>query len=308
MSYFLLGALLSSGAFFLIYLTLSLGVVVAWRFIRNRGTGLGASFLYGLRLLPLTMAVAFIVFLVMPSFLYLEPYQTAETVSMHGLALACGGVAVVGFGLTSALSSYRKAARFVASCQGIRPVDLARSSNATVAVAGANPMVLVTGVYRPRLLISEQAVHLLDAGEMQAAIQHELAHVNFRDNLKKLVLRLCRFPFLAGLERRWMQAAELAADDAAATDESAAVDLASALVKLACHSSPAQLPELAMSLISDVDTALRLRVERLLGWQPRRKDKSQVFVTSVCITGLLMVISYIPLLHHIHDLTEMFVR
>src|SRR5205085_9900657 len=102
----------------------------------------------------------------------------------------------------------------------------------------------------------------------RVAIRHELAHIAQRDNLKKLALRFACFPFFAGLERAWMHAAELASDEAAATDALAAADLASALLKVAAAPA-ARVPELAMSLVPDPDAALRARVERLLAWQPR---------------------------------------
>jgi beta-lactamase regulating signal transducer with metallopeptidase domain len=173
-------------------------------------------------------------------------------------------------------------------------------------------MLLVAGICRPKLLISEQAVRLLDEGETQVAIRHELAHVSFHDNFKKLTLRAAKFPFLSGLEQSWMHAAEVAADDAAVTDESSALDLASALLKIAAQTSVGQMPDLATSLVPDRgrDEALRARIERLMAWQSRpassrRRQPSALFISSGLV---LLAVCYGPLLRHVHELSELFIR
>jgi len=116
----------------------------------------------------------------------------------------------------------------------------------------------------------ERATGLLEPGKLEVAVQHELAHVAAHDNLKKLMIHSVKFPLMQQLERDWLEATEYAADDAAATSESAAVDLASALLKVASHSASTAMPELAMSLVRDADHALRARVRRLIAWQSRR--------------------------------------
>src|SRR5262249_56091405 len=75
--------------------------------------------------------------------------------------------------------------------------------------------------------------------EMAAAIADEGGHLAARDNLKRAALRACRdalaiFPCGASLDRAWAEASEAAADEHAARGESAvALDLASALIKIA---------------------------------------------------------------------------
>ena len=309
MTYLLRGALLWFGAFFLIYVTLSIGVAGTWQFWRKRSATWDASFLYALRVLPLTVAAVLVVFLVIPSFLRLEQYQTGETVGLPGLGLAFGGMIVVGFGAISALLALWKTSRFLATCPETRSWRLDNSGALLVEIASAKPMLLVTGISRTRLLISEEAVKLLDEGEMRAAIRHEQAHARFHDNLKKLVLRAVKFPFLSGLEQRWMHAAEFAADDAAATDESSAMDLASALLKVATQASARQMPELATSLLPGTDHTLRARIERLMAWQPRparaRSHRSTLFIVA---TFGIFAVSLGPLLRHVHELSEFLIR
>ena len=310
MTYLLRGALLWLGAFFLIYVTLSIGVAGAWQFLRNRTATWDASSLYGLRALPLTAAAVLVIFLVIPSFLRLEQYQAEETIGCLGLGLAFGGIVVVGFGAISALLAWSKARRFLASCPETRRWQLDNSGASVVEIATANPMLLVAGIYRPKVLISEQAVRLLDPCEMQAAIRHELAHARSHDNFKKLAFQVSRFPFLSGLERSWMQAAELAADDAAVTDESSAVDLASALLKVATRTSARGMPALATSLLPHTEQALRTRIERLITWQhrPASAPRRQLWALFI-LTGLgMLAVSYGPLLRQVHELGELLVR
>jgi hypothetical protein len=308
MSYFLRGAILSSAAFFLVYVALSLGVAIAWRVIDQRAESCTASLLFGLRALPLSIATFFAAFLVVPSFLYLEPYRTSEVIGVTGLTLAGGGFLTLGFGAVSVLFAWWETARFIAHCPRTASVEVNGSENIAVGIAGTTPILAVVGIYQPKLLISEGATGLLEPAEMQAAIRHELAHVGFCDNLKKLILRFTTFPFLAGLDRSWMQAAEVAADDAAALNESAAVDLASALLKVAPQSNAGRVPELAMSLAPNADKALRARVERLLAWQPREPRSRRLPVGIVLCAVALLTATYLPLLQHVHELTELLVR
>jgi Zn-dependent protease with chaperone function len=309
MSYLLRGALLWLGAFFLIYITLSIGVAGAWQFLRNRAATWDASSLYGLRALPLTAAAVFVIFLVIPSFLRLEQYQAEETVGCLGLGLAFGGIGIVGFGAISALLALWRVHRFLASCPETRTWQLDNSGASGIEIATANPMLLVAGIYRSKVLISEQAVRLLDPCEMRAAVRHELAHASSHDNFKKLMFQVSRFPFLSGLERSWMQAAELAADDAAVTDESSAVDLASALLKVASRTSAREMPELATSLLPHTEQELRTRIERLVTWhRPASAPRRQLLALFI-LTGLgTLAVSYLPLLRQVHELSEFLIR
>ena len=310
MTYLLRGALLWSGTFFLIYITLSLGVAGAWQFWRDRAATWEASSLYRLRVLPLTAAAVLVIFLVIPSFLRLEQTQGQETVGYLGLALAFGGIVVGAFGAISALLALWKARRFLASCPETRRWQLGNSRASAVEIATEHPMLLVAGIYRPQVLISEQAVLLLDPCEMQAAIRHELAHASSHDNFKKLAFQVSKFPFLSGLERCWMQAAELAADNAAVTDESSAIDLASALLKVATRTSARELPELATSLLPCTEQALRTRIERLIAWQhrPASLPRRQLWALFV-LTGLAtLAVSYGGLLRLVHELSELLMR
>ncbi|HJW99986.1 MAG TPA: M56 family metallopeptidase [Terriglobales bacterium] len=310
MSYALRLTLLASAVFFLNYVSLSLCVAAAWRLVRKRAAW-NAGMLYVLRIAPVGVAIGVVGVLVIPSFLYLEPFGTGESFGLPALTLAFGGIAVVAAGIASMLFASWRTARFVAACQKIGHIEVTGSRMLAIEIAAATPILVIAGAYEPRLLISEELRRILEVGEMQAAIQHELAHITRRDNLKKLVLRAIRFPFLSGVERDWVQAAEIAADEAAVSNESTALDLASALIKVASQSHTALLPDIAMSLVPYEESALRLRVERLLAWTPtKRKSGSRpYFLIALALSCLfLLALSHGPLLQHAHELTELFVR
>lgn len=309
MNYLLLLALLSSALFFLSYVLLSSALAVFWQLIPRRVLEWNDAALYGLRIAPLAGAILIVGFFVLPSFLYLEPLHTAETLSGAALGCAFGGFVVATTGVMSVFLACWRTARLVAAWTRAGGVSKRDSDSAVIEIHTSAPMLVVAGAYQPKLLISTELRRVLAPGEMQAAVAHEWAHVSRRDNLKKLVLRFARFPFLAGLERAWQNAAELAADDRAATSEVAALDLASALLKVA-DSSSVRLPDLAMSLGAEGGEALRVRVERLLSWKPGRYRQGSVsrLWKPVAPAVLLLGIGYLPLLRHIHELTEWFVR
>lgn len=311
MSYLLRLTLLASAVFFLCYVSLSAAIAAMWTVVRSRARIWNAELLYGLRIAPFAFAIAVVGLFVIPSFLYLEPLGTSEVLGTPALGLASGGIAVVATGAASVLLASWRTARFIAACTKTRQLEIADSDTPAIEISGSAAILAVAGVCQPKLLISEQAHRLLEPGEMQAAIQHELAHVVRHDNLKKLAIRFVRFPFLAGLERRWLQAAELAADDAAVDNENAAVNLASALLKVARQSNGARIPDVAMSLVPENECTLRVRVERLLAWKPvetQRRPRASWWTALGLPVLVVVAVCYWPLLRNVHELSELFVR
>jgi hypothetical protein len=309
--YFLRGAVVSLGVYFLIYVALSVIVVCCGRVVRSRRIALNAGRLYGIRVLPLAGAVGIVGLFSVPSFLYLEPYVTDERIGLLGISIAIGGGMFISLGLASVLSAWWKTSRFLASCKGISERMEIEPGAPAFEVTGAGPALLVAGIFRPRILISRGAGELLDAPEMQVAIRHELAHVRRRDNLKKLVLRFCSFPFMAKLEREWLHAAELAADDAAVNDEHAALDLASALIKMTRQRPRMLTPELAMSLVPHEGTLLTGRIERLLRWQRHVQTPTphfRILMVGVALAVLIVGFHYGSILQRMHEVTELLMR
>ena len=120
------------------------------------------------------------------------------------------------------------------------------------------------GILRPRLLISRSVVDALSADELDAVLEHENAHLDSADNLKRLLLVLApRYRGAAWLEREWAHCAELAADDrAAAGDAHRSLALASALVRVARLGPGPRVAQVSTRSADGNDLAER--VERLL--------------------------------------------
>lgn len=65
-----------------------------------------------------------------------------------------------------------------------------------------------------------------------------------------------------------------------------------------------------MSLLSERDSILQVRVERLLAWHPAAKRGSRsFFFAAAAVSGVvLLAMNYSSLLGHVHEITELFIR
>jgi Zn-dependent protease with chaperone function len=165
----------------------------------------------------------------------------------------------------------------------------------------------MSGILRPRLIVSPEVRRALTPEQLEAALDHERAHWVSRDNLKRLLMLLSPglLPFYSGftrLERAWGRFTEWAADDAAVAGSAArSVSLAAALVSVARlqTSSP---PPLATSLLGD-SPDLAARVHRLLHRAPRRETKpgstTALGITSVALALVLLNPSTLYLAHRL---------
>ena len=137
------------------------------------------------------------------------------------------------------------------------------------------------GIVVPEILLSAAAECLLETRELRSALNHEIAHIRRYDNLKKLLLRFVVFPGMRALEESWLEATEIAADDAAVSNISEALDLAAALIKL-CRLGPLEpSADLSMSLVHSPVAVVNERVERLIHWSDQRTWPAEKF-PAVC--------------------------
>jgi beta-lactamase regulating signal transducer with metallopeptidase domain len=173
-------------------------------------------------------------------------------------------------------------------------------------LAHSVPPVMLIGIRVPRILISASVRKVLSDEELQAAVRHETAHFQSRDNLKKAILNCLPFPGMADLERAWQEASELAADDGAVSSQVEALDLAAALIKLARNFPYQAVPDLATGLVTAVDSVTS-RVERLLAWKESLPESPYragyvIAMASMAIVGLAMKLGSALIL--VHGLTE----
>jgi len=309
--YFIRGGIIALGVFFLVYVALSLLVGVGWRALRRDRRRVSSAMAYGLRILPLAAALVVVAAFTVPSFLRFEPRWDDEPMGSAVLALASAGAVILIFGIINALLAWMRTSRSVSSwTSDSRTLELEATVPAFQTPESA-PLLAVAGLCRPKLLVSGCARRLLDPGELDVAIRHELAHVRSRDNLKKLLLRASAFPFLGALERAWLEAAEINADDEAVTDERSALDLASALLKASRLSPHILGPELAMDLVSGAPGAVAARVERLLSWTPRVRRQRRLLpiaVPAAVVAVMAAGLAYTWVLARVHQFTEFLVR
>lgn len=310
----LLRIAVSLDCFLLLYCLLSVFVEMVWRLLRpfHVAQQSVASILFGLRILPLLASLIVTFALVVPSLQLMQPLPTGKGVGAIPIPLALGFCALllIAFGFFRAIAAQTRTTRAV-TCwlEGAHPLKVDANPTATFQSRRESPPLIVVGVRHPRVLVSESTVALLTPEELRMALKHEHEHMKSRDNLKRLILVFCPFPGMAKLESAWSQAAELAADDAAVSNQRDALDLAAALVKLS-RLVPVKAPVFSTTFVAG---SITQRVASLLDWdeanQSRRVHIRTWFVVPFAVAlSLIVTIAYGPVLAITHELTEWLVR
>jgi beta-lactamase regulating signal transducer with metallopeptidase domain len=292
----------------------------AFRFAESFTPPGAARLLLALRLLPFALAVLFVVVLCVPSYLWLEPPATAERVGVFCVALGFLGAATWLISIARTALALVASSRHLLLCRSAgQETVIAGNSSLVILVEAETPLLALSGLLRPRLLISHAVLRNLSAEELDAALSHELAHRVSRDNAKRFVLLLAPdiLPFvrpLQSLERGWSRFAEWAADDQATSgDPRRALSLAAALVRVARMGSSRPLPYLSTSLLA-CDRELSARVDRLLRAMPirgtalepaRHRLRTAGFLVAAAL-GALFVTQYV--LSSVHELLELLVH
>lgn len=222
--------------------------------------------------MPLAVAIVAIVGFILPAFFLFEPHESDEIVSMKMavlISLAVFGVATASFRV---FGSWWRTRRLLAEWKrnsvGIELSDL---DVPVFKLDHTLPVFAVVGVVRPKLFVAGQVLSLLDENEISAVIQHELGHMRARDNLKRLIMNFAGDFLLIGLghsmDKDWADLSEAAADEFAVhtRGRSAAIDLASALIKIARLMPDEPMPPMpAVSYAFETGESLAQRVRRLL--------------------------------------------
>jgi hypothetical protein len=242
----------------------------AVRFAETKTARAAAGLLFLLRLLPLALAVLFVVCLCVPSYLWLEPSATAEQVGP--LCLFFGSLGCAAWLVSLARAARALAHSYLRTRRWARTGPEARIPGepaSLIVVEDQLPILAMSGLLRPRVVVSRGILSALSLEELEAAFSHEQAHRVSRDNFKRFLLLLAPdvLPFfrpLSTLDTNWCRFVEWAADDFAARGNSLrAVSLASALVRVARLGAAPRLPELSTSLLA-CNRDLSVRVARLL--------------------------------------------
>ena len=327
--YELLGISLLLGALLTLNALAALLAGVVWRLaepsLRRVSARLRAEILFTLRISAPAIAIIAVAVLFVPSFIRHEPYGTAEVVSLKMATLAILSAAGMALAVSRALRSWFATRKLLRDwLANATPIELKHVSTPAFSIPHQFPIVAVVGTIRPRLFIAERVMQSLTRDELMASIAHESGHLNARDNLKRSLLRACRdllmlIPSGRSLDRAWAEAAECAADDYAANEGGkTALDLASALVKIA-RMIPARRPAampLAVFLIGiEESRGVKARIRRLVDLassaeNQRRSVASPVvrILPAIAVVSLLTiglaVASHPPVLLNVHLLIE----
>jgi hypothetical protein len=306
------GLLVSLGFFGVLYCLLSMLVVCVWRganLLHGMSAKAFARFLFGLRMFPLVGSAVVTLAFALPAFWLLESGVIDE--DLGTLVFSVCTLLVLAAGLFRMMTARARTARVLADWMDGASILDAGASVPTYQAKPGIPSLLLCGVRRPKVLVSETAVALLSSDELCVSVRHEVEHMLSLDNLKKLIVHCCPFPGMGALERAWQEAAELAADDAAVSSRREAVELASALVKLSDLAPVEAVPAFATGL-ADVSMSVHLRVERLLDWNETKVRGVQAYGWCLLTLSLAAVawsvINYNQALWLTHQFTEWFVH
>jgi Zn-dependent protease with chaperone function len=323
------GIAVSSSVFFLIYVVLSLAVRSIWPKLAMSGYDHKlsakhcADLLFALRMFPFAAAAALTAAFTVPSFLLFEPRAIEEPVGGLLLALAVCGIGLAAFGAANAFSALIRASRMISRWMRQAETVASQVSVPVLRIDRVAPALTAAGILRSRVLLSATAESVLHENELRVALQHEVAHVRRRDNLKKLCLRFVAFPGMGSLEAAWRDCTEMAADDAAVATAGEALDLAAALIKLSkISASPGnglerRSEELMTAFVPASAALMKARIARLIQWSenrpvPAREYSARHAVAVALATTITMTaasaLTYSQLLAQVHAATEWLVR
>ena len=327
MFYALCAAVCLAVLFITIAGTLLLSSGGAW-FLRRRAHRIApavlSNLLFAVRLLPLMLALFFVMGFALPSFLRFEPRGTSEGVGLRLILLSTLGIVVLG---RIAMRWYRihRATALVRSewLHGARKLSVKFGSAPVYSVERGRGVVAVLGTFRPTVFVARPVLSALTPAELAAVLAHEAGHVRAFDNLKQLLMKITQPPrwlrSLKSMDSVWMNASELAADEAALAEGVAVEDLASALVKVLRMGQTAPAPEIAAShLVPNAGCSAVgervLHLQHLLNGDIRPGSRSggrrvKMFaLISVAAAALLYVSAVNSFLPFVHEALEWLVR
>lgn len=297
--YELLGISLALAALLTFNAAASLLTSALWRLLNSRAknwsAGSRSQTLFALRVFPGLVSIVCVAALLLPAYLAHEPRHKAEEVSLKLGALALLSAAGLLLAAWRGFAAWRATRNLIANwLRNSEPIRLEQATVPAYRLKHQFPVIAVVGVFRQRLFIADHLFDSLTPEELSAAIAHECGHLSAFDNLKRTLLRICRdtltiVPCGRSLDREWLAASEIAADDfAAGKDGQTALNLASALVKIARLIPDGQRPGLpaCVSLIGEDTGSIRHRVSRLANRAVRAEQKIDSTGTKIISASL----------------------
>ncbi|MBS1791527.1 MAG: M48 family metalloprotease [Acidobacteria bacterium] len=245
-----LGICLALSALLTLNAAMSMLAAMAWRLLQLQAqqwpASVQAQWLFALRIFPGLLSFICVAGLLIPAYVAHEPRQETEEVTYKLITLTAISAAGLLFaswrGVAAWLATRKLINNWLANSEPVPAHQLLSTLTVPIPMYRLRhqfPVIAVVGTMRPRLFIADHLFDSLTPEELTAAIAHECGHLTARDNLKRSVLRICRdvltiMPCGRVLDRDWAEASEEAADEfAVCSVRQSALDLASALVKIA---------------------------------------------------------------------------
>jgi beta-lactamase regulating signal transducer with metallopeptidase domain len=313
MRYYVLLGLLSAGAYAAGAIVTASLVTIGWSRCRRAfieaPARQRAQLLWALRAAP--FAVGLMCSLTLSGvFLRFEPRTTNES---PGLTLIAATALALVLLMTAAarvwqsIAAGRQCARVLQTCR----VRTDRTESLPVWIVDTEyPIAAVTGVLRPRLLVSTRILHECPPEEMDAILRHEAAHIRRHDNLLRAFMMSTPDPLQFGgtgraIQSAWAAAAEQAADDEAVGNRpEARADLAAALVRVA-RMVQGPPPAWANGVAFYEGSNLEERVQRLLAPGPAgRRARMLSAAAALLIIAAIAVVAADPIASRVHTVME----
>jgi Zn-dependent protease with chaperone function len=270
-----------------------------------------AAVLAQIRLLPL-IAVVVLVSAQVVSFLRFEREVVGESAGPLLLITAAPGVALLVDAMLAAWKSWRVTRAVVGTWRtSAVPLVMPMWRLPAWRIERQFPVVAVVGIVRPELVVASPVANACTEAELAAIAAHESAHVKHGDNVLRAAFSITPgatfLRALAGaIQRDWSVAAELAADEKARCATSA-LDLASALTKVA-RMAVGQTPATGVGSALIGETPLETRVRALL--EPPAPERRIPVATAAAAgwTATVGLLHQPQTLDGLHKLFELLVR
>jgi beta-lactamase regulating signal transducer with metallopeptidase domain len=313
MRYYVLLGFLGAGTYAAGAILTAVAIAASWpRALRASGAMAArprAQVLASLRAAPFAVGLAGSVAF-SSVFLRFEPRDTTESPGIVLMAVAIAAAALL---VAAALRAWRS---LRASRECVRLIETSGKRSTGVdgvpmwVVDTPYPIAAVTGLLRPRLVVSTRLLRECPPEEMDAILRHEAAHIRRRDNVLRAFMLAVPDPLQFGatgraIQTAWAAAAEQAADEEAAGDRpEGRADLAAALVRVA-RMVQGPRPAWANGVAFFEGSNLEERVQRLLApaslGRPARMLSAAVIVLLIAAAT---IVTADPIAFRVHVLME----
>lgn len=305
-TYFVLGAIVLVSSVLLLNFVGSLIVASVWgqikRSLADRSADTCARIAFGLRVGPLAVSLVAVFAFLLPAYVLYEPMMSGERITptlllIGTLSLISMMIAVVRVVRTLVATSRLSVDWALAAT----PISSEAQDITVFRFDHPSPIVAVVGLFKPSVFVADVAAQRLSDRELVAVLAHERGHVCGRDNLKRILMQISHdmlpLPLGRDLDRFWARNAEAAADDfAAGTCGERALDLASAIIKLARGSHLPSPNVIGAFLVENDRHDVATRVRRLT----QRSGSSTDFGHRSGGSDLLLLAASFPIVAVLH--------